>query len=276
MATGMMMPQSAIAAACVAANCLLSYVLTALLPGRKVNGYVLNPDGSRSIYKLNGPLVLFVTVICAVVISAVGFVSPTLLYDEFSAAAGTGLAIGLYCSVVYYIRGRRLLAAGGIDRSARCRTWDGDKASPTPSSPQEFDARSTLEHFYAGLSEFNPRGLWRVDIKMWLYVIGASQLTLNVLSCAAAQVAAWRAAGPSFAAVDGAASIASGLADGAASESASASSSGSGSGALGIAGLSWAMAAYALCVAFFIVEYLAQEEVHLFTYDIFRERIGFK
>lgn len=265
------MPQSAVAAAAVAGNCLLSYVLTALLPGRKVVGYVLNPDGSRSIYKLNGPFVLLVTVICASVLAELNVVPATLLYDEFRAAAGTGLALGLYCSVVYYIRGRRLLAAGGIDRSARCRTWDGDKASATPSSPQEFDARSTLGHFYAGLSEFNPRGLWQVDIKMWLYVFGATQLMLNVLSCAAAQAAAWRAAGSPAASIG---ISAPGLAAGAAS--ASASGVVSGSGALGIAGLSWAMAAYAICVAFFVVEYLLQEEVHLYTYDIFRERIGFK
>ena len=36
------------------------------------------------------------------------------------------------------------------------------------------------------------------------------------------------------------------------------------------------MAAFAGCLTFFVVEYLYNEEVHLQTYDLFRERVGFK
>ncbi len=38
-----------------------------------------------------------------------------------------------------------------------------------------------LAHFYCGLSEFNPR-LGTVDVKMWLYVVGATQLQVSVAS----------------------------------------------------------------------------------------------
>jgi hypothetical protein len=37
-----------------------------------------------------------------------------------------------------------------------------------------------------------------------------------------------------------------------------------------------ALLAYAYCLTFFIFEYCYFEEVHTYTYDIFRERIGFK
>jgi delta14-sterol reductase len=40
--------------------------------------------------------------------------------------------------------------------------------------------------------------------------------------------------------------------------------------------MSLAMAAYAACLSFFVAEYMWHEAVHLWTYDIFRERIGFK
>ena len=37
-----------------------------------------------------------------------------------------------------------------------------------------------------------------------------------------------------------------------------------------------AMAAYAGPLAWFVLEYLWFEHVHTYTYDIFRERVGFK
>jgi protein-S-isoprenylcysteine O-methyltransferase Ste14 len=92
-----------------------------------------------------------------------------------------------------------------------------------------------LTHFFAGLSEYNPVGPLGVDVKMFLYLAGAVQLQLNLLSFAAAHAAA-RPGG--------------GLAPGA--------------------------AAYFACLSFFVVEYIFFEEPHVYTYDIFRERLGFK
>lgn len=107
--------------------------------------------------------------------------------------------------------------------------------------------RSTLGHFYCGVSEWNPV-LFGVDFKMWLYCAGAVQLQLNVLAFAAAQAMARGSAagGLPLPAV------------------------------LGGGSLSFAMAAFVGCMTWFVLEYLWHEHVHLYTYDIFRERIGAK
>jgi delta14-sterol reductase len=104
-------------------------------------------------------------------------------------------------------------------------------AAAARAAVSEFRARTALQHFYCGVSEFNPR-VMGVDVKMWLYVVGAVQLELNV-ACAALYVV--------------------------------------GSGHLVVAPL-----VVLSCLSFFVVEYLYNEDVHLYTYDIFRERLGFK
>ena len=86
---------------------------------------------------------------------------------------------------------------------------------------------------YLGRLE-NPQ-LWggRVDAKMWLYLVGAIMLELNVLSFVFAH--------QKF-------------------------SDGNSAGYVLAASL----------LTFFVVEYLNFEEVHLYTYDFFAERVGFK
>lgn len=74
-----------------------------------------------------------------------------------------------------------------------------------------------------------------LDIKMYLYVIGAVHLELNILSAVAAHYYTLHAADPN-----------PGV-------------------ALAAAMLSW-----------FVVEYMYCENVHLYTYDLFAERVGFK
>ena len=49
-------------------------------------------------------------------------------------------------------------------------------APPASADTNEFRARGPAQHFYCGLSEFNPRPFLGVDVKMWLYVVGAVQL----------------------------------------------------------------------------------------------------
>lgn len=221
------------------------YVLTALVPvARLTRGYaVSHVTHDVQLYRLNGVYVLAIVVACAVAAVRAGLVRAEVFARQYAAAAGAAAALGLALSVASFVRGRALAAAGALDRRARCATADTLKPeergrpprAPTPAEAAEFDARSPLVHFYAGLSEFNPVGPLGVDVKMFLYLAGAVQLLLNVLSVAAAHAAA-RA--------DGA------LAPGA--------------------------AAYVACLAFFVVEYIVFEEPHTYTYDIFRERVGFK
>ncbi len=75
-----------------------------------------------------------------------------------------------------------------------------------------------------------------VDWKMWLYATGAVQLQLGVLAALAADAALQGAGAPPTLA------------------------------ARCVGG----------CLTLFVAEYMWHEEVHLYTYDLFRERLGFK
>src|SRR5262249_1712857 len=81
----------------------------------------------------------------------------------------------------------------------------------------------------------NPRlGGGRLDAKMFLYLVGAVMLELNVLSFTAHHLRLF----PGHA--------------------------------------SPGLLLHAALLSFFVVDYLAFEEVHLYTYDFFAERVGFK
>lgn len=84
--------------------------------------------------------------------------------------------------------------------------------------------------------DWNPRFMG-IDIKMFNYLVGSVMLSLNILSAFFLHM------------------------EGRSSASASPSN---------------AMTVYCLCFSFFCVEYLYFENVHVFTYDIFRERTGMK
>jgi delta14-sterol reductase len=88
--------------------------------------------------------------------------------------------------------------------------------------------------FYLGRLE-NPQ-LWGgiIDVKMWLYLVGATMLELNVLSFTAHHYIVY--------------------------------------GAQGSPGIYLA----AVLLTFFVIDYLAFEKVHLYTYDFLAERVGFK
>jgi protein-S-isoprenylcysteine O-methyltransferase Ste14 len=157
------------------------------LPARWVDGYVRDARGCPLRYRLNGLLVLVVTVGLAAALVALGVVEADALWD------------------------------------VRWEALAGALVLPAP-------ARGTLlADLYLGRRE-NPR--WRggrVDAKMWLYLAGAVLLELNVLSFAA-HVDPLRAE----------------------------------------------VVLYAALFTWFVVDYLTFERVHLYTYDLFAERVGFK
>ena len=97
----------------------------------------------------------------------------------------------------------------------------------------EFKSRSMLEHFYCGY-EFNPKFL-AVDLKMYLYLIGAVMLELILMSIVFKHT--------------------QNTSDGNATR---------------------AMRCYFFCISWFVFEYMYFEEVHTYTYDLFRERVGYK
>jgi delta14-sterol reductase len=172
------------------------------LPARWVDGYVRDTAGRPLRYRLNGLLVLVVTVALAAGLVAVGaFPSDQLWrhrWAELAGACALGLAFTLAIVLPAPPTGRPLLADLFLGRLENPRWRDG-----------------------------------RVDAKMWLYLAGAVLLELNVLSFAAHQE-------------------------------------------LSRGGLSAGVALYAGLFTFFLVDYLTFERVHLYTYDLFAERVGFK
>lgn len=215
------------------------YVAAAWVPVAALTpGYVIAhaTPGRAQLYRLNGFSCLLLLVALAAALVRAGALRGDVLYTHFWACARASCALGLALAAWSYARGRALLRRGLIDRRARCPTVDDPAGGPAgPASTAEFDSRGALAHFYCGLSEYNPAGPWGVDVKMWLYLVGALQLQLNLLS---AVYHAHAASAP--------------------------------------APLSPGLVAYAGCLSFFVVEYVFNEEVHTLTYDIFRERLGFK
>jgi delta14-sterol reductase len=180
------------------------FLLHILLPGRWVQGYVTRPGShEKLLYRLNGIWVLF-----AAVLTWAGFCYAEVMpWDWFYVYRWYCLAGAVVTGLVFSF------------------------AMVLPHAPVK---ASFLADFYLGRAE-NIQWLGgRVDAKMWLYLVGAVMLQLNILSFVAHHVVLYGAeASPGI----------------------------------------------YLCAAlftYFIVDYLTFENVHLYTYDIFAERVGFK
>ena len=220
----------------VAAVHCASFALYAALPAVVVEGYVLTERGAVALYRLPGFRLLVVGVGAWAAGVRAGLIPPALLWDRAGEVAAASCLAGLALSGAFFIRGSRMRgwANEGLDVRARCPSRDMAHLlgkCPLPKAEKaearEFYERDPLDHFYCGLSEFNPVSAG-VDWKMWLYATGALLLQLNVLSAVAANGAARSAAGLQ----------------------------GYSNGALGVAA----------CLSFFVAEYMWNEKPHLWTY----------
>ena len=180
------------------------FLLNAVLPGRWVVGYATKADSTEKLnYRLNGLLVLVLTVACWFLLGSLKIMPWDWLYEVRWYALAGAVTFGLVFSFVIVL--------------------------PYPPVKKSF-----LADFFLGRLE-NPQ-LWggRIDAKMWLYLIGAIMLQLNILSFVAHHHLVY--------------------------------------GAEASSGIFLAAA----LLTFFIFDYLTFEEVHLYTYDLFAERVGFK
>lgn len=205
-----------------------SLVLHVVLPGRSVRGYVCSNKGEPLVYKLNG-IVVFVA-IC--LLFQYGLTPPqqVVIYADYFNTCLTAFTLGILASLFFFLRPHAdepFSRCVTVDQLTRAGKVDKDKVT----SARGVKTSAALAFFLG--REWNPR-LLGVDVKMWLYLVGATGLGCNILSCAAHQRAAWGGR------------------------------------------TSMAMGTYLGCFAWFLVEYLLGEEVHLYTYDIFAEKIGFK
>ena len=174
------------------------------LPGRWIVGYVDHAEtGEKLRYRLNGLLVLLASVGLWYTLGYLGLVPWDWLYTVRWPSLAGACVIGLVYACASVL--------------------------PYPSTGKPF-----WLDFFLGRPE-NPqfRG-GHIDAKMWLYLIGAVMLELNVLSFTAHHHMTY------------------------------------GSDA------SPGVFVSALLLTYFIVDYLTFEKVHLYTYDIFAERVGFK
>lgn len=180
------------------------FLLNALLPGRWVDGYITRPDSKEKMrYRLNGLSVLTL----AVMVWFIAGYSETLPFNwlylhRWEGAAGA-CVLGLIFSLTVVFRYKPV-------------------------------RKNLLADLFLGRAENISFLKGRIDAKMWLYLVGAVLLELNVLSFAAHHQLTF----------------------------------GSGSNP----GIFLAT----LMLTWFVAEYLYFEEVHLYTYDIFAERVGFK
>ena len=184
--------------------CLLILVLNAVLPGRWVNGYITRPGTSEKMrYHLNG-INVFVTLILAWFLLGYFNIMPfdwLYIYRWYGLAGAclTGIIFSL-AMVLPYPRVRKNLAA------------------------DLFFGRAENIQFFGG----------KVDVKMWLYLTGATMLELNVLSFFSHHRILF-------------------------GDDASAG-----------------IFLTSVLITWFVTDYLIFEEVHLYTYDLFAERVGFK
>jgi protein-S-isoprenylcysteine O-methyltransferase Ste14 len=177
------------------------------LPARYVEGYVRDAAGRPLGYRLNGLLVLLA--VLGLYVAGVRF--GLWGWDFFWVYRWESLASACLLGLLFTLA--VVLGAPATGKSLWADLFLGRRANPQ----------------WLGRS-----GSTLVDAKIWLYLIGAVQLELNVLSFAAHQ-------------------------------------------ALGHPGaVSPGVLLYAALFSFFVCEYLVFEEVHLYTYDFFAERVGFK
>ncbi|KAL1865894.1 hypothetical protein Daus18300_007006 [Diaporthe australafricana] len=177
--------------------------LHVILPAQEIDGYVRDTKGKPLRYRLNGIPVIAASVLAWVALCWTGLLPWGFLYEHSGTTCVCALIVGLAFSAWIVAQGPR-------------------------QSP------SILTDFFLGTIE-NPRTVVAgriLDAKLYLYLVGAVHLELNLLSYAAAH----------FASPDPNPGV-----------------------ALAAALLSW-----------FVAEYLWWENVHLYTYDFFAERVGVK
>jgi delta14-sterol reductase len=180
------------------------FALNVLLPGRWVTGYINRPGSAEKMrYHLNGFAVFGILVLVWFLSGYFNIVPYDYLYIHRWYGLAGAFTLGTVFTLVVVL----------------------------PFSPVR---KSFLADLFLGRIENLQLWSGKVDIKMWLYLTGATVLGLNSLSFAAHH---WILYG--------------------------------GQASPGIL-LSTAL------IIYFVVDYLIFEEVHLYTYDLFAERIGFK
>ena len=180
------------------------FLLNGLLPGRWVTGYIPAANShERMKYHLNGIAVFFVIVTIWFYLGFFKIIPFDYLYTTrwygLAGAFTFGIIFSLAVVLPYPPVRKAFLSDLFLGRIGNIQVWKG-----------------------------------KVEVKMWLYLLGATMLELNVLGFTAHHLALF------------------------------------GSNA------SPGILLSAFLITYFVLDYLIFEEVHLYTYDLFAERVGFK
>lgn len=174
-----------------------------LLPAQRVRGYVRDATGTPLEYRLNGLPVAFATLATWAFACNRGWIAWDFLWIHRWGSFAGACTIGLVFSIAMFV------------------------TAPSTGKP-------ALADFYLG-RRVNPQaGDGRVDAKMFLYLVGATMLALNLASFAAHHVRTYPG------------------------------------------DVSPGVLLHCALFGWFLVDYLFFERVHLYTYDLFAERVGFK
>jgi hypothetical protein len=151
---------------------LTSILLHKFLPAIETVGYACdNATRKPLVYRLNGFRMLVVSMLIVYFIWKVNPKSILVFRDKFSGNAITGCAYGLALSSYFYM-------LGGKEKYVRCLTSDqiadGREPALAPAEPAIPSFGCELTRFFLGCL-WNPR-IWDVDVKMFLYAVGAIQL----------------------------------------------------------------------------------------------------
>ena len=178
-------------------------LLHLILPGHWIQGYVKHPDsGELLTYRLNGKYVLIASIVLWFFLGYLGWVPWDWLYTVRWYSLAGAFTLGLIFSLLMVL--------------------------PYPST-----GKLWIAELYLGRLENPQFRKGRIDAKMWLYMIGAVMLQLNVLSFISHQY-------------------------------------------LTLGQLSPGVVLCGAMLTWFVWDYLIFEKVHLYTYDIFAERVGIK
>jgi Delta14-sterol reductase len=175
-----------------------------VVPARRVDGYVTNPETGEPLrYRLNGLPVMLLSVGIWAILGRLEIVPYDWLYLNRWAGLAGAATLGLLASLLI------VGAAPKVRKSFLADFFFGRRVNP---------------QFFGG----------RVDAKMFLYLVGATLLALNILSFTAHHVMQY---GERYSA---------------------------------------SVILYAALFSWFLIDYMTFERVHLYTYDLFAERVGFK
>lgn len=221
--------------------------LHVVVPATVVTGYACDRQGKVLVYRLNGLRVLFVVVLAFVGLSYANVIDGEYLANNIWPCFHAGNIYGLLCSFIFYIKGKRL-PPDQQDVGRRAITVDQvkhkkeeeDKATKKSSGTK---APSTPSSSSGGVGSFLMDFYAGLEFNPRLGLFD-HKMFLYLVGAVVLECVLVSAAITQYHALGGR--------------------------------LSLGLTTYLLLFSFFVAEYMYHEHVHLYTYDLFAERVGFK